>query len=292
MLAGYKIVPFIPAGRKATMEILLDNLRRFGKVIDQVQVWVNTDEDQHEDNAWLASLPQIYGDWVRLIPRRPDYPVRHPKQYNTGGFYIYTTDPDTIYFRFDDDIVYVDDRYFENMVRFRLDNPQYFVVFGHIWHNATTSYLNQQVYHTIGTEHGVVGSPFCMDPVGWESGRFAAYLHEQLLGRVADGTVEDLFFDRYEIPQGVQFSVSNFCFLGSEWAKFGGELGPDTEEEGWITRERPAGQVNAICGSALVSHFSFFHHRQFLMQTDLLPRYRELARRLLEQNYYKLLGQS
>lgn len=290
MIDGYRIVPFIPAGRRITMEILLANLRRFGKVIDEVQIWLNTGPGQDDDLAWLYSLPGIYGDWVRLIPRRTDRTPDPSKQRNTGGFYIHTTDPGTIYFRFDDDIVYIHPDYFTSMTQFRIAHPGYFLVFGHIWHNAIISYLDQQVHHNIGTEAGVVSEPFCMDPVGWRSGEFAEHIHRLLLQRIADGTVHDLFWDGHELPPGHQFSVSNFCFFGADFAAFGGEL-DDKEEETWLTCDYPQtiDRINAICGSGLVSHFSFYPHRDHMLGTGILGEYRDVANRMLEAKYYDLL---
>jgi cephalosporin hydroxylase len=41
VIDGWRIVPFIPSGRKRTESILLTNLRRFDPIIDEVQVWLN-----------------------------------------------------------------------------------------------------------------------------------------------------------------------------------------------------------------------------------------------------------
>jgi hypothetical protein len=290
-LDGYKIVPFIPAGRKRTMSILLDNLQRFRDVVDEVQVWVNCDDDQVEDLQWVRSLETSLGDWVKVIERRKDRPVQNPKQLNTGGFYIHTVDPNAIYFRFDDDIVFIDDKYFENMVEFRLDNPHYFLVMGNIWNNAIISYLHQQVYENLDKDHGIVSEPFCMDMVGWRDPVFATYIHEVLLKKIEDGTVDSLFFDKYELKFAKRFSVSNFCFFGRDFKQFGGEL-DGAEEETWLTEVKPQslGRLNAVCGSALVSHYSFFAQRPVLDKTDILERYRAIGQQKLSDSYYRLLG--
>lgn len=291
MISGHRISVVIPAGRQLTMEILINNLRRFTGIVDEVQVWHNT-WDQPDDDRWLESLPQTYPGWVRLIPRRSDRDYVHPKQLNTGGFYTNTVDPDTIYFRFDDDIVYIHPDYFTNMVNFRLANPDFFLVFGHCWNNAIVSYWQQQLYHNIGTEFGAC-TEFCMDPVSWANPAFAAHIHNILLSKIADGTVDELFFERQELARDRQFSVSNFCYFGSDFAAFAGELN-GLEEEGWLTRIHTLeiGRSSVVCGTGLVSHFSFYPQREYLLTTGILDRYRDLAQRSLEARYYQLLGES
>jgi hypothetical protein len=285
MLEGYKISVFIPAGRQRVMSVLLDNLRRFPE-IDEVQVWLNLGADQEDDAAWLFSLPEQW-DKIRLLRIPEGQTIEVPKQFNTGKFYVNTVDPDTIYFRFDDDIVYIDDGYFANMVRFRLAHPDYFLVMGNIWNNAVISYIHQQAGR-IDESAGHVGAPFCMDMVGWQSGPFAAHIHRLLLAHIAAGTTSELHFDQY-VLDGRRFSISNFCFFGRDFAAFNGVI-PILDEEVWLTEvaQRPC----VVCGTGLVSHYSFFAQRPHLDGTDILEQYRAVAKAKLSENYYALLGGS
>lgn len=287
MLSGYRIIPFIPAGRQRVMSILLDNLRRFPE-IDEVQVWRNT-HNQPEDDAWLAELPAQWSK-IRLLDLPHQYERKVPKQLNTGKFYEYTQDEDALYFRFDDDIVWIDDNYFTNMVKFRLENPNNPIIYGHIWNNAICSYIDQQ-RGLIDNDHGVVASRFCMDPVGWQSGKFAEHIHRILLDRIAKGTVSDLYFDREDLVN-TRFSISNFCFFGREM-KYRDLFPQIDDEEIWLAERYPKSHntFNVICGSAIVSHYSFFDQRPHLDQTDILQQYRELGQSLLSRDYYKLLGE-
>jgi len=279
-------VAFIPAGRKRVMSILLTNLRRFPE-LDEVQVWLNTHK-QPDDDEWLLSLPDQW-DKIVLYELADDVERRFPKQLNTGYFYAVTQEDDTLYFRFDDDIVFVDDDYFANMVRYRLENPAPPIVYGNIWNNAVCSYLHQQAGH-IDRKHGVVERKFCMDPVGWQSGPFAKYIHGVLLDHIEAGTTRELFLPHDPLPE-VRFSISNFCFLGARMRDMVPRI-PD--EEIWLAERYPlrVGQPNVICGDALVSHYSFFSQRSHLDATNILDRYREAAENRLSEMYYTLLGQA
>jgi hypothetical protein len=288
VLDGYRIVPFIPSGRKRQMSVLIDNLRRFPE-IDEVQLWLNVDPDQVEDEAWIRSLPK---QWAKCnLLERPGERASGAKQLNTRQWYAQTIDPNTIYFRFDDDICYIDENYFRNMVKFRIDNPDYFLIMGNIWNNAVISYIQQHIVGSIDEHEGCVQEPFCMDMVGWQSEPFAAYIHNVLLDHIEDRTVNELFFDRYDLNDAHRFSISNFCFFGKDFAeKFNGII-PMEDEEIWLTEVYPreANVLNTICGTALVAHYSFFAQRAWLDELGILEEYRVVAKRKLSESYYDLL---
>jgi hypothetical protein len=89
--------------------------------------------------------------------------------------------------------------------------------------------------------------------VGWADGRFAVALHRLLLDRVRAGKAEELYlYQDYQLPLGLQFSVSMFASSGRLYAGLErpGVLVPD-EEEGWHTVHQPQrlGQPNVIVGT-------------------------------------------
>lgn len=291
MYRDHRVVAFIPFGRKRTASILLNYLRLHRRVVDEVMFWMNTDDDQVGDVEWAHKMAAADPGFVKLynFPGEASDRIR-PKQMNTGRFYRYTQAPDTIYIRFDDDIAYLDDRYFTNLLDFRLAHPEYLLVFGNIWNNAITSWLHQQIGN-VGLDHGIVERAYCMDPVGWQSPVFAEHLHRVLLGHIAMETTSSLFFDHHDLLDARRFSISNFAFFGSDCAKWGGQTG-ERDEEIFLTEGYPRshGRLNTICGSALVSHYSFFPQRPHLDKTDILDQYREISERRLSSAYYELLG--
>lgn len=290
MLDGQRIVVCIPYGRKRTVSILMNYLRRDRSIIDEVQFWMNTDPDQVEDVAWAHEQEAIFEGWVRCVPS-PSSEVLHPKQYNTGFFYEVAQDSDTYYFRFDDDIVYVHPQYFKEMVALRQVNPAYFLIMGNILNNAVISWIHQQAGR-IGRDHGVVQSPWCMDAVGWGSVGFATALHEQFLASAVNGEVDNWLFDQPWPLDGRRFSISNFMWVGDSVKLWGGAT-HNRDEEIFLTEEWPQylRQTNVVNGRALVVHYSFFTQRG-LDQTDILERYRALSEDALSKSYYALLGQA
>lgn len=286
MIHGKKIVAWTPYGRESTYSILVEYLRRDVErgLLDEVWAYMNTDvSGQERDVEYAHELAATY-EWFKLM-YRPEGVAQHPgpKQRNTGYAYRHMTDPNTVYLRFDDDIVYIHDDAIVNLVEKRLEMPHATAIFATTWNNAIVSWFMQQA-EVIPREFGECGF-FCMDPMGWANGQFAVKIHHLLLEKIEAGRVEDLYlYQDFPIPPGTQFSVSCFASQGSLYAGLPhgpGILVPD-EEEHWHTVHQPqtTGQPNILIGNAIVSHFTFMPQRSLVLKTDILDRYRALAEKI------------
>lgn len=292
MIDGRRIVAWVPYGRQVTVSILIEYLRRDVErgLVDEVWLYVNTDADQADDRAYARELDQRY-PWVRLldipknVPRTQVTKRRQvkslPKQRRTIGAYQYMADPDAVYVRLDDDIVYVHEGAIETLVRRKVELPHVLCCFPVIWNNAIVSWFLQQCA-IIPRELGIVERPYCMDPVGWADGEFAVGIHRLLLDRIEADDVESLFtYQDWALEVGQQFSVSCFAALGSYYAGLTppGVL-PSKEEETHHTvhATRASGQPNMVIGNALVSHYTFFPQQRVVHASDVLDRYRAIAK--------------
>lgn len=285
MIDGRRVIAWTPYGRLNTYSILIEYLRRDVErgVIDEVWLYMNTDPDQEADRRFARKLDKRY-PWVHLKMVPPHLVVKRVKQRRTIGAYRYFTDPNAVYIRFDDDIVYVHPDAVETLVRRKVELPHVLACFPIIWNNAICSWFLQQC-EVIPRDFGMVGEPYCMDPVGWADGDFAVQIHHQLLDHIESGKVDDLLtYQDWALQVGQQFSVSCFAALGSYYTnlKPPGEL-PSKEEETHHTvfATRASGQPNMIVGDALVSHYTFRPQQPVMHQhPDILERYRKLAAEL------------
>jgi len=285
MIDGKMVVAWVPYGRANTVSILLEYLQRDHDrgLLDEAWLCLNTDPDQTEDLAWAYRIVKER-PWAKLRSR-PQGVIHHPrKQRNTGYFCRYMTDPDTIYLRFDDDIVYVHEDAIARLVLHAIHGEQA-CAFPIIINNAICSHFLQRDGR-IPLEWGEVRL-YCMDRKGWSSGKFAVQLHELLLSHIDNGTVDSLYgHTDWQLPMGEQFSVSCFASRGSMYAALDppGVIQPDQiiEEESWHTEIAPRtlGVPNKIISNAVVSHYSFFTQHPFLSGTDILERYRMHAKGL------------
>jgi hypothetical protein len=283
MIGGKKVVAWTPYGRESTVSILFDYLRREHErgLVDEYWLYLNTDDNQVSDLAYAYRLAKTHGDWVRIIERPQGLPRLYPKQRNTGYAYRYMADPDAVFFRFDDDIVYVHEDAVENLVRAKIALPGTLACFALMWNNAITSWYAQKL-GIIPQSLGKVASAFCMDEVGWGDGEFAVKIHRLLLGHLDAGTEEKVFFyQNFPLAPRQQFSVSCHVIDGADFCALPQPGVLDyPEEEHWITVHRPplVGKDNVIVGDALVSHYTFYPQREAVLRTDILEQYRRIAK--------------
>lgn len=280
---GKQVVAWTPYGRRETVEILERYLARdhAAGIVDKWLLYMNTDFDQEGDRNYADELSATR-DWIEQVPRPGHLEVMRPKQMNTGYFYRHAIEPDTVYVRFDDDIVYIHQDAVRRLVANRIADPRgALVAFPVIWHNAVCSFYLQQL-GKIPRSYGTVGSAYCMDPVGWADGRFAEHLHHHLIDKIVNGQVDDLFVHHdIQLQLGLQFSVSCFAANSDVYTELNppGHLGYH-EEETWHTQLRPRelNRPNVIVGNALVAHLSFYPHSEFIRRrTDVLQWYHELS---------------
>lgn len=275
MIDGKRVVAFTPWGRELTASLLYEYLKRDHEkgIVDEWHLWSNTDPDQATDREYAIHLERN-NDWIKVMDR-PEGPVLHPKQMNTGRFYKYYVDTaDTVLVRMDDDIVWIEEHAIERLVQYRINHKHPFVVFPIIWNNAVCSYYLQQG-EQLPRWWGTVGN-HCMDQVGWRDHIFATRIHEHLLRGIEEGWTDRLFMHTtVQLPVGQQFSVSSFAQFSEEYVN-----AVAGEEEAWHTIDKPyeLGRPNVIVPNSLISHFSFYHQRDYLLKnTDILDRYRDLA---------------
>jgi len=288
MYKNYRICVWVPFGRKRSCDLLFKYFIKYSDIIDEVMLCENTiiKEDLDFMHQTANAMPNLFK--IYKVPPEHQYIVS-PCQHNTGKFFEYMTDSNTIYVRFDDDIIYIDDDYFKNILDFRIEHPEYFIVFGNIVNNAYCAY-QQQENGTFPRDVFNIPSGYCMEMSTWGNPVFAMYIHRLLLDRIKNNAVDQFYFPNKELV-AERFSVSNFCFFGRDFAKFNGKI-PMLDEEIFITEVYPAQhQVkNIVCGNAVVSHFTFSpYQKTVVLQTDILEQYRKIAEKKLSEDYYKLL---
>lgn len=299
MIDGKRVVAWTPYGRERTVSLLGRYLAREHErgIVDEWWLCLNTDPDQASDLRYAINPKTGLAsrhDWIKAVyrPKGPDgqmLPRRTPKQRNTGYFYQYMTDPDTVYIRLDDDMVYLHPDALSRLARHAIESDgSTLCSFALIWNNAIISYLEQQagiIPRDFGDGVPRIINRFCMDPVAWADGDFAVKIHGILLDLLespdGDKAAEKVYlYQDIPLAPREQFSVSAFASLGKRYAELErpGVLVPD-EEESWHTIHHPprAGFANMIVGNALVSHYTFGYQQREVFASDVLDRYRALA---------------
>lgn len=270
MFADKRVVIVTPAGRRRYMEILLPQVQRLrdAGLADEYRLWVNTTDA--EDIRWMEQAAAADPDFVKL----ERLTIPHDGSFSIYSFFKNCVDPGTVYVRFDDDLVLLDDpARFAEFLAFRIAHPEYFLVYGNILNNAAIAYLHQRV-GTLDAAAGVTGAE-CMDATGWKSPQFVRNLHEQVL------SARDLA--RFRLPFNwallnyERVSINCISWLGEQFAAFGGKIAKD--EEACLASDRPKlmKMPNCVFGGFVCVHYAFYVQRDKLEATDVLARYRDWA---------------
>ena len=287
MLKDWRIVAVVVGGRSRHLEILLPYLAAQNALVDRCDLWCNTDDAQ--DVLYLRRKA-AEAPFFRVVEacEPVDVPAPLGAQPMFGSdrlskldgsvhqFFRYCTDPDTIYVRFDDDICWVSSDAITNLVRFRLENRQFPIVFANTINNSICSFIHQQIGCILLNEGNCTYES--NDRVGRLSGPFAELAHETFLEKLEAGQANDFLFPMWVANQYEQMSSNCICWLGQDFGYFGGEVA--TADETWLASVYPKElqQPNAICGTALVSHFAYSTQRRWLEEnTSLLSRYKAAA---------------
>lgn len=275
MVDGRKLVVCTPAGRREHLEILVPYVLRDRHKIDQYQLWLNTQDEG--DIAYIRQLAATFPDFIKVVEPDNDIPIiPDQKGYSIHQFFKGCMERGTVYVRLDDDILFVDEGAIEALVRFRIDNPQYFLVYGNVINNALCSHLHQRM-GVIDLQRGIAGY-WCIDQVGWEDPAFAEYTHRWFFHHYQEGKHRKFnSFDKWELNLYERASINVISWLGEEFAAFGGQVGID--EEHWLSQQKPQtmGKMNCIYGKALFAHYAFYCQKEHLDATNVHNLYKQVC---------------
>lgn len=263
MYNGYKIVVNTAAGRRRYMQYLIPYIVSCS-IVDRYDIWVNTHNgaDIEFFRRMAEQFPIINLVW------QPDGVVNGNASIN--AFYKKCIEEKTVYFKLDDDVVWMEPGLIEKMVKFRIENPQYFLVTPLVINNSLSTYLLQlegklklDQYYKSESSHIIL----------WKNGFFAGHLHQWFIDNyLKTGKLVDLHLGKKEMGM-TRFSINAVLWFGDEMKKFGGIVPDDDEEFLSCIYPTSRGLSNAWNGDALVAHFAFFTQREELDRMGILEQY-------------------
>lgn len=267
MYKNHKIIVVTPSGRRQTQKILFEYILKNIKIIDEYRIWLNTTNIQ--DTEWLNNLSQQY-KFVSIDSR-----IKKNGTTNINQYFDKTIE-DNIYIRLDDDIIYLHDSFFTELIEFRINNPQYFLVFGNIVNNGICSYIhqNREAFKSkINIEYG------CMKNL-WNKGEIAYNVHASFLNSLENElyNYNKYCFDKYVLQNYERFSINAIAWFGKDMQRLTkGKIIGDEEEFLTVNISSKNKIYNCICGKALCAHYSYCTQKEFLDKTDILKRYHDFA---------------
>ena len=263
MYNNYKIVCNTAAGRRRYMQYLIPQVI-CSDIVDRYDIWVNTLDKK--DIVFFEMLAQKY-DKINLV-WQPDNLIDGINSIN--AFYKQCVEDNTIYIKLDDDIVWLAPNFFETLVKFRIDHPEYFVVSPLVINNAKTTYLFQ-IQGKLHLARYQRAESF--NKILWRSGKFALELHHWFLDNyLKTKKWEDLYCQDY--PMGItRFSINSIAWFGEQMKAFDGIVIGDDEEFMSCIKPTLEGKANCFCGGTLIAHFAFRSQRKELDSAHILEEY-------------------
>lgn len=277
MFKNFKIVVITPAGRKRYLEILFPYIYRDKGLIDEYHLWVNT--STISDIKYIESLYKHFPNFVKLI-----YGNIEPNgSLSVYQFYDYCTENKTIYIKIDDDICFIEEGAIEELVKFRVANPQYFLVYANIVNNVLCSHLHQRMGMLTLSQGECTYDPFC--DLGWKSEKIASYIHSNFLNNLKDCKLDNYKYKQWILHEFERTSINFISWFGKDFAEFDGKVCSDNDkdDEQWLSvyKPRQVNKFNCICGTALVVHFAYYTQRECLeSQTNSLQKYKEISEKI------------
>jgi len=262
----YKIVVCIPAGRKKYLEVFKKTLYRHleSGLLDGIQLWYNTIDAG--DTAYLLSMEaenpkvKIYriGDAIDSTEDGVSglYETFNPLK--THKFFANAQDDDTIYIRFDDDIIWMADDAIEKICQARIDNPDAFIIYPNII-NSTTCTAWHQEKGVLSEEAGVVRKYDKTDPnysylheFNYTDNRLINHIHNTFRKNYEAGTLSDYHLSSRSLTNYERFSICSVCWWGKQKIRLG------YIEETQISWEIPEAleKPNFFVGDALMVHIT------------------------------------
>lgn len=274
MHKGYKIVVNTAAGRRRYMQYLIPYIVS-SPIVDRYDIWINTHNGA--DIEFFKRIADKYP--VINLVWQPDGVVNGNASIN--AFYKQCVEPKTIYFKLDDDVVWMEPNTIEKMVDFRIDNPEFFLVSPLVINNSLSTYLLQieekiklKSYCNSDSSHSIL----------WKSGQFALDLHNWFINNyLKNGKWNDLHIGK-RLMGMTRFSINAILWMGDEMAKFKGIVPGDDEEFMSCIYPTKVGKANAWNGDAIVAHFAFFTQREHLDAGHILDQYGEECHKQWSKN--------
>lgn len=268
----YKICICIPAGREKYLSIFKKFLyRKIDEgIIDNIQLWQNTTDPS--DIAYLQSM-EAENPKVKIY--RIGDPINTTGYYDTYNplkthlFFANAQDDDTIYIRFDDDIIWANEDAIEKIVKARIDNPKALFITPNIVNSTICNSYHQEI-GALSEEAGKVkrydkANPdyAYLDEFNYSDSKLADHIHSTFRKHYEAGTLEKYYLPSRSYDNYERFSICSVCWFGKDKISLG------YIEEPAISWELPEAlkRPNYFVGDSLLVHYSYHTQRHYLEAT-------------------------
>eukprot|EP00397_Hematodinium_sp_SG-2012_P044509 GEMP01049735.1.p1 GENE.GEMP01049735.1~~GEMP01049735.1.p1 ORF type:complete len:313 (+),score=55.31 GEMP01049735.1:2-940(+) len=248
-----------------------------------------------------------------IIDEVPEYGMPKVKGHYLAKMYSVATDPNVVYVKIDDDIVYIAPDTFEILVESKINDPDCSFVSANVVNHAILGALHDELgamreeYRPVFDGWRAVIEMKAQSDCLWRKWECGEWVHRSFLHHINRGT-EDIFkFVKYNFhthgfggyksddsewitpTKTSRWSINFFAFTTRELEGIDWD-GLDEDDESQISYMQPHKLQLASCamGKALVVHFSYsLQEEGLLANTTLLEEYDKLSLRMQTLNGYR-----
>jgi hypothetical protein len=274
LLGNYRIVAIVPVGRRQYIDALVPYILRDSNIIDECILWINTNETY--DIGYAYSLSCRYPNLFKV--ENFNGVKRLFNKNSLLDIYFKNNKDETIYIKINDDICWVDSEAIRNLVLFRIQNPEFFAIYPLLINSSKTTLLGQlSGFFPID----ITGkSPIILKRQGFDLGglepQVSEKIHSVFLEKLKNNDISELvdFVDKYIIYDYEYIPEHCICWFGRDFKTISNK----TYKQNLLTEIEPKSKNKnmCICGTSLMSHFSFIRHEKYLSNTDLFEQYKNL----------------
>jgi hypothetical protein len=272
-----------PAGRKKYLEILLKYLvkAKNENQFDRWDLWLNTNVE--DDIEYCKNLSKSY-EWINIVKLNNKLLNDNSgyKMTNIYKFFKFANNINTIYVRLDDDIVYLEPKFLQKMFKFRLENPEPFIIYGNIINNAVVSHFHQK-NNLLDINYPSTVTCECFDYTGTCDYKFCELIHSKFIDDIKHNKIHKWYNSFHNLNTNrKRVSVNCVSWFGKTFDDLGDVIysNENIDEEQWLSVEAPKkyNKYNLIYNEGLVAHLAFFTQREQLEgKTNILQKYKELS---------------
>ena len=272
------VVVCTAAGRRRFLELLLPQMTRDFKAgdISRWDLWVNTIEPS--DLAYIDYLSTNH-NWIRQVVRSD---IGNVDLYRVTRFWSKgMTDPNAIYVKLDDDVVWVAGGTIKKCVTALKADPNLGVVAPWVVNNTIAAHLMQR-FGLHSRRVGFIPYSYWINPF---SGRpdWTEEIHRSFLDAAESKNLQrwsNLPDHVFTEEQGHAFGIQFLVIRGADaiqWAALMDKRGAGDEQFMTAVAPMEYGRYNKFVGGTLAVHFSYGPQSAHPYLLDALPRYVRLV---------------
>jgi hypothetical protein len=250
------VIVVTPAGRKRYLEKLYKHLCNQKTDFKEWHLWINT---VNENDIEYMKVLEKSNDWIKLVHIDN---ITCTSNRNISKFFRYTVDPDNVYIRLDDDVVWLENNFIKKLSTFRIENPEYFLVYANIVNNNVIDHIHQN--------NGAIQNVPNIDNIckgnSWKNAAFAHEIHTQFINARKSNNIDIWKFEPKLTNSRV--SINAISWIGPSFSDFANDETRTKDEEQFLSCDYPRSmkKMNIIYGDALCVHLGFFTQRDAIIE--------------------------